>query len=69
MMYQKEIERLQSVRHEQERLNKNRSHNEIKRDAFDPDSLGKLSPRVLAGPGPLPHSDLYALAGGAPKAR
>src|SRR5580698_10105835 len=52
VMYQKEFERLQAVRCERERLNKNRSHNEIKRDAFDPASLGKLSPRVLAGPGP-----------------
>src|SRR5580692_3961668 len=49
VMYQREFERLQAVRHEQERLNKNRSHNEIKRDAFDPASFCKLSPQILEG--------------------
>ena len=52
VMYHKEFERLQAVRHERERVDKHRSHNEIKRDAFDPASLRKLPPRVLAGPGP-----------------
>src|SRR5580698_6520542 len=51
IMYQKEIERLQAVRHEQERVDKHRSHNEIKRDAFDPASFCKLSPQILEGPG------------------
>src|ERR1700722_4499662 len=51
VMYQKEFQPLQAVRHEQERLNKHRSHNEIKRDAFDPASFCKLSPQILEGPG------------------
>jgi hypothetical protein len=51
LAYQKEFERLQAVRKEQERIDKHRSHNEIKRDAFDPASFCKLSPQVQASVG------------------
>jgi hypothetical protein len=49
--YQEEFERLQSERKKQELIDKSRSAEEIKRDAFDPASFGKLSPEFIQGPG------------------
>ena len=51
LKYQEEFERLQTVRKEQERIDKGRSHNEIKRDAFDPASFGQIAAELLADPG------------------
>jgi hypothetical protein len=51
LLYQEEFERLQAVRKEQEKVDSHRSHNEIKRDKFDPASFGKVAPELLAGPG------------------
>ena len=49
LKYQEEFERLQTVRKEQERIDRNRSTNEIKRDQFDPASFGKPSADILKG--------------------
>jgi hypothetical protein len=51
LKYQQEFERLQAERKKQELIDKSRSAEEIKRDAFDPASFGKLSPEFIAGPG------------------
>jgi hypothetical protein len=49
--YQEEFERLQAARKQQERADAHRSFKEIKRDAFDLASFGKVAPELLAGPG------------------
>jgi hypothetical protein len=51
LKYQEEFERLQAERKKQELIDKSRSAEEIKRDAFDPASFGKLSPEFILGPG------------------
>jgi len=51
LKYQEEFERLQAVRKEQERLDKFRSPEQIKRDKFDPASFGEIAPELLTGPG------------------
>jgi hypothetical protein len=51
LKYQQEFERLQAERKKQELIDKSRSAEEIKRDAFDPASFGKLSPEFILGPG------------------
>src|SRR5580700_9707908 len=51
LKYQEEFERLQAVRKEQERIDSHRSRNDIKRDQFDPASLGSITAALLEGPG------------------
>jgi len=51
LKYQQEFERLQAERKKQELIDKSRSAEEIKRDAFDPASFGKLPPEFYEGPG------------------
>jgi hypothetical protein len=51
LKYQAELERLQAERKKQELIDKSRSAEQIKQDAFDPASFGKLSPEFIAGPG------------------